>query len=87
SCFLPLCVTLRRVVCLFFSRSGRRDDRKEFKRDFKHDDRKEFKRDFKHDDRKEGFDYKPSGHGPRLGADKTTFDSHAVMRSRKRRDE
>ncbi len=70
-----------------FKRDSRRDDRKEFKRDFKRDDRKEFKRDFKHDDRKEGFDYKPSGHGPRLGADKTTFDSHAVMRSRKRRDE
>ncbi|MDE5773331.1 MAG: hypothetical protein K2H86_02585, partial [Muribaculaceae bacterium] len=77
----------------------RRDDRREFKRDdrreFKRDDRREFKRDdrreFKRErnNRKSEFDYKPSGHGPKLGADRTTYsssESRSSMRPRKRRE-
>lgn len=76
----------------------RRDDRKDFRRDdrkdFRRDDRKEFRRDerkdFRRDERKgrkHEFDYKPTGRGPKLGADKTTFEAHATIRSRKRREQ
>lgn len=78
-----------------FKREFRHDDRKEHRHDKRRDDRGEFKRDdrreFKRErkDRKSEFDYKPSGHGPKLGADRTTYsnsDRRNSMRPRKRRE-